>query len=441
MSRTSAVALTLILVVAIAIANVEKPAPSNPAMTANNEFATQLFAQLTKANPGKNVFFSPFSMSAALAMTAEGARGETALQMAQALQVPVAPGKEADFSAIHKGMGELLDRLNPRAKAAPYELRAANALWAEKTYPFSQKYLDTLKEHYRTGGAFPVDFIGNAEAVRERINGWVAEKTNDRIKDLMPKGSLDSDTRLVLTNAIYFKGDWAEAFESRMTEENDFLLADGKKIRVPLMLASRKFGYAAFEADGSVFTTPKTTDARKKDEKLYPGAGGFTVAELPYKGGDLSMIVVLPQEKTGLPGLEKLLTGGNVQKWISHLGEREVRLFLPRFRLETEYDMKPSLQALGMKRAFENTAQFDGMTTDPEKRLSVSQVRHKAFAEVNEKGTEAAAATGIEVKSAALRPEEPFTPTFRADHPFLFLIRDRKTNTILFLGCVNNPKP
>ncbi len=481
--------------------------PANYAVQANSDFAVDLYQQLAMENAGKNLFFSPNSLSCALAMTAEGARGQTADEMGKVLRFPNAArqiGHENHLlpwntSLIHTGMKELHQRLNPtpaspelRAKldslrkqladseameddfrktrdfeklslqiettkkltaelrklselVDPYELRTANALWGEKSYPFEKSYVDIANEFYGTGAVTPMDFRGNFEGARKEINDWVEAQTNNRIKELMPPGSLSKKTRLVLTNAIYFKGDWAAPFDPDSTEEADFL-ADGGKVKTMMMSQYGLQGarYGAFSAKGTPFATPKMTDGSKR-EKLYPGAGGFVLAELPYKGRDLSMVLLVPQDATGLAHLENKLSG-NLSNWINQCQPREISLKLPRFKLDAEYQMNKTLQALGMVRAFTNPqdqthgAEFDGLcaSQDPSLKLHLDSVYHKAFIEVNEKGAEAAAASGLAkalVEDSAL----PFTPTIRADRPFIFAIRDVKTGTILFLGRVMNP--
>ncbi len=338
------------------------------------------------------------------------------------------------------------------AQINPYEVRVANALWAEKVYPFKQSYLDTISKYYGTQGAYPVDFRGQPEAVRRRINAWVEKQTRDRIKGLIPPGAVDPLTRLVVTNAIYFKGAWHSPFNKAQTKDYPFTLAGGKKLDVPTMHGLPQGArYAAFEKDGSFFATPLRIDRRTKVlHKFYPGPGGFEMLELPYKGGELSMLVLAPRSPDGLPALEKMLSGANLQAWAGELAQRPVNVYLPKFKMESSFDLGGTLKALGMKRAFTDPrrpdgAQFDGMSeaTDPANKLYVTKVLHKAFVEVGEKGTEAAAATAVilGVRSAKKKPEMvPFTPTFNADKQFVFLIRDRKSGAVLFLGRVLNPK-
>ncbi len=234
-----------------------------------------------------------------------------------------------------------------------YELHVANALWVEKTCPFQPSYLDTIRKFYGTGGAFPLDFTRNSEPARQKINAWAEEQTGNRIKDLLPEGSVNSLTRLVLTNAVYFKGEWAKVFDKRATKEDDFLLAGGTKARTPMMHHDKldSAAYAAFNGDGTFFDTP-TAIRPKQQPPLYPDEHGFLMLEMPYKGDDLSMVVIVPRAADGLPAIEKLLTPVNVQAWIAKLQKREVHVFMPKFKMETGYNMNDSLRAMGMSRAF-----------------------------------------------------------------------------------------
>jgi serine protease inhibitor len=499
-----------------------KPLKMTPAVAAvvksNTDFALDLYGRLRAGYAGKNLFFSPYSVSSALAMVAEGAGGETAEQMGKALRFPAAArrgGDDAkllpwDLAQVHAGMAALSDHFRAGSRGAPravrekiealrrdlqaanqsaaelaragkfaeqekaarqsqalaaelnrlqseygqYELRVANALWGEKTYPFKQSYIDTIHKYYRTGGLFPVDFRNDYEGARQRINGWVEEQTANRIKDLIPAGAVDEETkklmRLVLINAIYFKGEWAEVFAEGQTKDEDFLLGGGRKVRVPLMrkgdMGSAR--YAAFRGDGTFFDTPPRVPIGNVDEKtVYPDERGFTVLELPYKGGEVSMVVLLPRSAGGLEALEKKLTAENLAAWVGKLRQRGVHVYLPKLKVETKYDLGKTLQGMGMVRAFKGPraaggAQFDGMSEsqDPAQKLYVSKVLHKAFVEVSEKGTEAAATTAVMMPKAEAAPASvPFTPTFRVDRPFLFLVRDRQSGSVLFLGRVLNP--
>lgn len=425
-------------------------APEAHAVAANTDFGLDLYAQLAKENAGKNLFFSPYSMASALAMTAEGARGETAAEMGKVLRYPEAArriGADAQLlpwntGLIHTGMARLNDRFQSRADT-PYEISVANALYGEQTYPFSPDYVATISKFYGTGAVVPVDFVNAAELARLRINAWAAEKTRDRIKELVPEKALDSDTRLVLLNAIYFKGNWAVPFRPWSTEPADFQPGDGRKVAVPMMRHPDVYGgrYAAFEADGTPFQTPKMTTRGAEPATPYPGAGGFQVAELPYEGEDLSMVIVVPQDADGLAAVEKQLTTANLAAWLGKLESRGMDVSMPKFRIETDYTMKETLQAMGMKQVFGGGANFDGLVANGVTDLFISDVFHKAFVAVTENGTEAGAAdswVGSPVGLAA-GPQVPFTPVVRADRPFLFAIRDVKTGTLLFLGRMADP--
>ncbi|MCC6125336.1 MAG: hypothetical protein IT426_10265 [Pirellulales bacterium] len=488
--------------------------PVNLAVQANGQFALDLYRQLSAENAGKNLFFSPYSLSSALAMTAEGARGQTAEEMGKLLGLPSEARRLGDdaqlipwnTALLHTGMGELNARYNPdRPELKPlrdqiaalrkelddanrqaaleknrikhdelahksqqlagqlnnlytrvdqYEIRVANALWGEKSFPFRQSYLDTIHKFYNTGGIFSLDFQADPEAARRRINAWVEEQTRDRIRNLIAPGIINSYTRLVLTNAIYFKGEWAAKFEPQATRDEEFQLADGGKKTVPMMRQDHNWStsYAAFEADGAFFKTPDKYSPSQKDAKLYPEKDGFTMLETPYKGGDLSMVMILPQSLEAMKNLDKTLTGEKLLAWIGKLQPRAVHVAFPKFRLEQEYPLNDTLKAMGMVRAFldpglnPNGAQFAGLCAgeDPMHQLYLGAVLHKAFLDVSEKGTEAAAAT-YEIMPApmsmAREPDdmEPFIPRFRADKPFAFLIRDKKSGTILFLGRMMNP--
>jgi serine protease inhibitor len=420
-------------------------APERHAVAANADFALDLYGQLAKEKEGKNLFFSPYSMSSALAMTAEGARGQTADEMGKVLRFPEAAKRLGDDAQllpwntglIHTGMAALNDRFQSKPDTS-YEISVANALYGEQTYPFSPDYVATIGKFYGTGAVVPVDFRNLAEAARLQINAWAEEKTRGRIKDLIPQGGVNALTRLVLLNAIYFKGDWATEFDVKATREQDFHVGAGRKQAVAMMHKDGLKGgrYGAFNADGSLFKTPRGFAGGAAPDTLYPGPGGFQIAELPYKGQELSMVLVVPQDLDGLAAVEKRLTAANVATWLDGLEAREMDVAMPKFRLETDYTMKPTLEALGMSQAFDLTkANFDGMVANRLEPLFISFVIHKAFVEVTEQGTEAAAATAVAVKGGL----PPFTPTVRADRPFVFAIRDVQTGTILFLGRFADP--
>jgi serpin B len=371
---------------------------------AGNQFAVDLYGQLNQEHPGKNLFFSPASISVALAMTAAGARGHTEAEMAQVLHLAgMLPQAGAEYH-------QRLERWNAGGKDRGYQLRVANRLWGHKDFPFLPSYLALTRQEYGAELVI-VDFAQQTEAARKQINAWVERQTADKIKELLPRGLLDNLTRLVLVNAIYFKGDWASQFKKDQTQPADFTVSTAEKLKVPLMHQQRAYPYM-------------------EDAALQ-------AIELPYQGNELSMLVLLPKAPDGVANLEKSLSAEKIAAVRSALRSRETALYLPKFKLEASIMLKPTLKALGMKLAFGLAADFSGM--DGRKDLFISAVVHKAFVEVNEEGTEAAAATGVVMTLKAARiPEEP--ALFRADHPFVFMVCDKRDGSILFLGRMTNPK-
>jgi serpin B len=363
----------------------------------NNQFAFDLYGRL-RAEPG-NLFFSPSSISTALAMTYGGARAETATQMADVLHFDLAQDR------LDTAFAALLDRLGVTKQGI--EVRIANRLWGQAGYRFLPTYLQLAKEHYGAELG-QVDFAQQTEAVRQEINAWVEEQTNDKIKDLIPAGVLNQLTRLVLTNAIYFKGDWAARFDKQATEELPFHLSADEKVDVPMMFQNGEFKYGAVD--------------------------DVQILELPYIGSGFSMFVMLPKDVAGLAPVEEKLTPDNLGKWLSAPRKQKVDVYLPKFTMTSQFSLNGVLQAMGMTAAFDSdTADFSGMTG--KKGLYLTAVIHKAFVDVNEEGTEAAAATGVVVGVKSIQ----VTPAFRADHPFVFLIRDNQTESILFMGRLADP--
>ncbi len=380
-------------------------------MEGNNAFAVALYGQL-RTHSG-NLFFSPESISTALGMAYAGARGETAAGMAKALDFRLPAAR------LNPAMGALLKQMN--AAHESYQLAVANALWAGKGYELRADYLKQLHDNYGAG-VEELDFKDATEASRVTINDWVAKKTADKIQNLLAPGVLTPQTRLVLTNAIYFKGAWQATFDKEETKPEDFHLADGKTVKAELM-----------HREGAGYR--------------YADEGSFQELELPYQGMELSMVILLPREAGGLPGLEAQLTAAktgaaNAKKWIEDLHpERKVIVTMPKFKMTEEFELQEPLTALGMGEAFDKgKADFAGMT-DARPGFVISAVIHKAYVDVNEQGTEAAAATAVVMVGAmaAMRPP-PAPPVFRADHPFVFLIRDNKSGGILFMGRVERPE-
>jgi serpin B len=365
----------------------------------NNAFALDLYQQL-RAQDG-NLFLSPYSISAALAMTSAGARGDTLAEMEKALRFPAQ-------EKLRPAFADLIKQINgdPKAKRA-YELRTANKLWGQKNYDFNADFLKTTADTYGAGLEV-VDFIGATEAARKTINGWVEKETNDKIKDLLKPGILTVDTRLVLTNAIYFKGDWQFQFKKDKTERGTFHLNDRKTVEAPLM--------------------------HQAANVKYYRDGNLGAVELPYSGKALSMVVLVPNEVNGLAVMEKGLTAERLAVILGAMVEHKaLPITLPKFKTTAEFSLRENLEALGMKRAFiPGIADLSGIGGSPG-RLSISAVIHKAFVDVNEEGTEAAAATAVVVEDPSARPE------LTADHPFVFLIRDTRSGAVLFLGRIVDP--
>lgn len=369
-------------------------------VTSNNVFALDLYAGL-KTAPG-NLFFSPYSISTCLAMVYAGARSETEQQMAKVLHF------STNQNELHAAFGELQKRLNAVEQNKGIELAVANGLWAQQGHHFLPDFTALVKQRYEAK-LEQVDFASHAEPVRKEINDWVGQKTKGKIPDLIAPGTLNAATRLVLANAIYFKGRWTHPFNSSNTVAAPFYAAGTEKIEAPMMNLTAGFKYA--EADA------------------------LQILELAYQGNDVSMVVLLPKDAEALKTLEDALTASRLDYWLSLLRVGKVNVFLPKFKLAGQFSLGPTLAGLGMKDAFSPRADFSGM--DGARDLYLSAVVHKAFVDVNEEGTEAAAATGGVVSLTSVRVKP--IPVFRADHPFIFLIRDVRSGSVLFLGRVTSP--
>ncbi|MDR2429396.1 MAG: serpin family protein [Puniceicoccales bacterium] len=376
--------------------------------TGNNAFTFALYAQLR--NEKGNVFFSPFSISSALAMTHGGARGETARQMSEVLRLP--PPACVPGGQVHVLFKDSIERFNAMARADGLQLSIANSLWPQQDFRFLGAYLELLRENYGTS-VTPVDYQGQEAAARAQINRWVDTRTQGKIQNLLTS-PLAATTRLVLVNAVYFKGNWTHAFASSRTKDGAFYLDETQTVTVPLMTRKAHFRHHA--------------------------TGSAQLLELPYADGKISMLVMLPDARTpeALATLERSLDAKLLDGWRGKMRPREIIVTLPRFKITWgAKSLVGILQTMGIRDAFiPETADFSGMNGS--RTLFLSDVVHKAFVDVNEQGTEAAAATavGIRVTSAQLRPP----PEFRADHPFLFLILENATGHILFMGRVHNPQ-
>ena len=372
-----------------------------------NGFAVDMYRQLASESTDGNLFFSPFSIQTALAMTYQGARGETAAEMARVLRF------ESTDARLHAGIKTLTDTMLAEARQGDCQLSAANRLWGQTGFHFLQEFLALNKSQYGAGMRL-VDFEGATEAARMAINDWTAEETHGKVRDLLRDGDVDIWTRLVLTNAIYFQGRWHSPFSPKDTKDGDFKLIAGGTVRVPLMHQKGNFSL-------------------KHDQNA-------DVIRLLYEGRNLAMSIVLPNEAAGLPALERDMTTDGIidmlnMDVLNPFSVSEVILTMPKMSVSQHFDLETSLQSMGMKKAFDSeTADFSGISAD--QRLSISKVIHGSFIDVNEKGTEAAAATAVSMGWGS--PPEPVE--FIADRPFIFVLQDTRHGTILFMGRVMNPK-
>jgi serpin B len=375
----------------------------------NNEFALDLYSRLARAEKS-NLFFSPYSISSALAMTFAGACGDTEQEMARVLRFPV------EQEQLHTAFSNLNRQLLTESTLG-YTINVANRLWGQQGFRINPRFLELLRARY--GGELEqMDFVRQPELACQKINQWVEDQTAGKIRNLISPEALNEFTHLLLVNAVYFKGDWTEKFDEAGTKEAPFHLGILKKVKVRMMHQQADFSYAE--------------------------VGDIQVLELPYGNRDLSMVVLLPSRVGVLAQLESSLSVANLNKWTSALVPQSVKVFLPRFRLTEQFALAEVLKSMGMASAFHiESANFFGIT-DPGAcmviPLCISEVIHKAFVEVNEVGTEAAAATAVTTAllSAAFHRPPP-VPVFRADHPFVFLIRHNESGSILFMGRVTNP--
>lgn len=370
----------------------------------NNAFAFDLYQALSQKDT--NLFYSPYSISEALAMTYAGARGETEKEMAEALSFTLPQAR------LHTAFNSLDLQLKQRGEGAKgkdgegFRLNVVNAIWGQKDYKFLDGFLDVLAQNYGAGLRI-LDFIKETEQSRQAINKWVSDQTEERIKDLVPEGAISEITRLVLTNAIYFNAAWLYPFEEEMTTDGVFHLLNGNSVTVPMMKQTESFRYTAGD--------------------------DYQAVELPYDGRELSMVILLPKEGR-FNAFEEKLDAEFVKSIVDKLGGGQVALTMPKFEYDCSFGLKDALKTLGMEAAFTDGADFSGM--NGRRDLFIQDVLHKAFVSVDEAGTEAAAATAVIVGVTGL-PAEPVTVTI--DKPFIFFIRDIQTGSTVFVGRVLNP--
>ncbi len=373
-----------------------------------NAFGYDLFHLLSKESE-TNLFFSPYSIIQALAMTFAGARGQTENEMAGVLHFPITQTElHSQINGLDQSLYLLPDYLKEKEDA--FQLNIANAIWGQTGYPFKSSYLDLIAESYGAG-IHLVDFIKSAEKARKTINNWVEDQTNGKIKDLIPLGALDSYTRLVLTNAIYFKATWQKEFNEDLTHPTDFLISTNQTVSVDMMNQKNRFNYQ--------FT-----------DKIQ-------MIELPYMNSRYAMVLLMPRDGDlnqfvqgfDLVGYNQLMAGKK---------QGDILLSMPKFEFEDSFSVSQALKELGMPTPFTENADFSGMYEQGAQPLYISDVIHKAFVAVDEQGTEAAAATAVIVGATSAMPEEdPLEMVF--DHPFMFIIQDRESGLILFMGNVINP--
>jgi serpin B len=372
-------------------------------VSGNQEFAFDLYQMLSKKEG--NLFFSPYSISLALAMTYAGAMGDTEREMAETFHFTLSQER------LHEALNALDILLESRGEGAGdddpgFRLNIANAIWGQEGYDFLAEFLDVLAQNYGAGLGL-LDYVGDPEGSRLIINDWVSDQTEGKINDLIPPGVIDATTRLVLANAIYFKANWAHQFEESDTTDGQFTLLDGSTVRVPLMSQVEGFQYM----DGS----------------------GFQAIELPYTGFEMSMVIILPEEGE-FENIEAGLDAEFLNQIVSDIDFTSLALTMPKFEYESEFGLSKTLIEMGMPSAFGTEADFSGM--DGTRNLYIKDVIHKAFVAVDEEGTEAAAATAVVIAEMSIQVPEV---EMKIDSPFIYAIRDNETGSILFLGRVMDP--
>jgi serpin B len=390
--RTLVTSLALMSTAGVAVAD------TKPLVTGEHQLTFDLAKKIA---PADNTVFSPASIHIALGMTFAGAKGATADEMAKTLHYG---------ANVHDSFRELAMSL-AKLESKDQSFRMANRLFGQAKYDWAKSFLELTDKKYGAG-LEPVDF-GKPEPVRQRINGWVEDQTNHKIKDLLPKGSLTPYSRMVLTNAVYFKGAWMHQFEKSVTNQTDFAVRGTTKAKVSTMHQQAHLGLGG-NADASVL-------------------------EMPYSHGDIAMDIILPREKNGLTTFESKLDAGALAQLLATVKPAEVEVALPKFKVRSTVQMKDVLEQLGMKKAFAQDADFTGMVGKATQPLWIDQIYHQAFVDVDEAGTEAAAATAVVATTDSAPAPLPAT-AFHADHPFAWMIRDLKTGEILFYGRVVDPR-
>ncbi|HPI29762.1 MAG TPA: serpin family protein [Bacteroidales bacterium] len=378
----------------------EENSPAFSIAESHNRFAFDLYKNIS--TKPENMFYSPYSISTAMAMTYTGARGNTEKQMGAVMHFPP---NSMDFNNQNNAGLKEINALNDGNALNTY---TANSIWAQKDFKFKENFIGALKDSYLSS-LHTVDFIKETEQSRLLINKWVETETKEKIKDLIQPGLIDYLTRMVLVNAIYFKADWETAFDGTLTKKMPFFQDETKQELCDFMFAERDF-------------------------KFYEQEDGLKAIEVPYSKGKMSMLVILPKDINGIFGLTKETGLDWYNKINSGLAMKKVKLWLPKFKTTSEFELSEMLQQMGMKDAFTDNADFSGMTG--KKDLKISKVIHKAFVEVNEAGTEAAAATAVVMRVKSMPVNQP---EFKADHPFLFIIKENTQNRILFMGNIFNP--
>jgi serpin B len=394
----------LVLVLALGAPARALSAQTQALVDGNTAFALELYAQL-KTNQG-NLFFSPYSISTALAMTYAGARGDTEKQMGRVLHF----NQPQRWTRLL--FGDLQRQLTEAGQRKGIELSIANALWAQKDHPFLPEFLTISRDRYQAD-VHQVDFETAAESAVDGINRWVAERTKEKIQSVLSPRSLDGATRLVIADAIYFKGTWAKQYDKALTYAQPFHISAALQKDTPLM--------------------------HHLDEVRYMENREFQAVELPYQGGELSMVILLPREINACGELEDTLTPALLARSLEQMKTQEVEILVPRFKLESKFKLKQPVAGMGMSDAFDGKkADFSGM--DGSRLLFITEVFHNAWGEVNEEGTEAAAVTAAPVAYGVVGEALPLPAVLRADHPFIFFIRDTRSGTLLFVGRLTDPQ-